>query len=100
MAATVFHSLRVAAAIVALAAMSGCATRYDSSGTRIYVWQFGQDTSRGIDYTNPRLPLLPRQAPNFDLWEIPNPYQFNDLSQYSFLAPAAGIGSPHDRRRR
>jgi len=92
MAATVRHTLRVAAAIIALAALSGCATRYDSFGRQIYVWQFGQDVSRGVDYTNPRLPILPRQAPNFNLWEIPSPYEFNDLSRYSFLAPP----SPQD----
>lgn len=94
MAATVIHTLRVAAVLVAVAAMSGCATRYDSFGNRIYVWQFGQDTSRGIDYTNPRLPMLPRQAPNFNLWEIPSPYEFNDLSRYSFLAPAPDLEVP------
>ena len=93
MAATVCHTLRVAAAVVALAALSGCATRYDSSGTRIYVWQFGQDTSRGIDYTNPRLPILPRQQPNFNLWELPSPYEFNDLSRYSFLAPQSPLST-------
>jgi hypothetical protein len=91
MAATVRHTLRVAAAVFALAALSGCATRFDPSGNRIYVWQFGQDTSRGIDYTNPRLPVLPRQPPNFNLWEIPSPYEFNDLSRYSFLAPQSPL---------
>ena len=91
MAATVRHTLRVAAAVVALAALSGCATRYDSFGNQIYVWQFGQDVSRGIDYTNPRLPVLPRQQPNFNLWDIPSPYEFNDLSRYSFLAPQSPL---------
>lgn len=91
MVAAVRHPLRVAAAIVALAAVSGCATRYDSFGNQIYVWQFGQDTTRGVDYTNPRLPRLPRQTPNFNLWEIPSPYEFNDLSRYSFLAPASPL---------
>ena len=91
MAATVRHTLRVAAAVVALAALSGCATRYDSFGNQIYVWQFGQDVSRGIDYTNPRLPVLPRQQPNFNLWDVPSPYEFNDLSRYSFLAPASPL---------
>lgn len=80
------HLLR-AAAIAALVALSGCATRYDASGRAIYVWQFGQDTYRGIDYSNPRLPILPRQDPNFNLWEIPSPLQPRDLSQYSFLTP-------------
>jgi len=93
MAATVRHTLRVAAAVVALAALSGCATRYDSFGRQIYVWQFGQDTSRGVDYRNPRLPILPRQAPSFELWEIPSPYEFNDLSRYSFLAPQAPLAT-------
>jgi hypothetical protein len=93
MAATARHTLRVAAAVVVLAALSGCATRYDASGRQIYVWQFGQDTSRGIDYTNPRLPILPRQQPSFQLWEIPSPYEFNDLSRYSFLAPPSPVSA-------
>ncbi|MFO1316357.1 MAG: hypothetical protein U1F58_12200 [Burkholderiales bacterium] len=80
------HLLR-ATAVAALVALSGCATRYDAFGNRIFVWQFGQDTNRGIDYSNPRLPILPRQQPNFDLWEIPSPLQPRDLSQYSFLTP-------------
>lgn len=80
------HLLR-ATAVAALVALSGCATRYDAFGNRIYVWQFGQDTYRGIDYSNPRLPILPQQQPNFDLWEIPSPIQPRDLSQYSFLTP-------------
>ena len=75
------------AAVAALVALAGCATRYDASGNSIYVWQFGQDTYRGVDYSNPRLPILPRQQPNFNLWEIPSPLQQRDLSQYSFLAP-------------
>ena len=86
MPATFRHVLRIAAA-VALVALAGCATRYDATGRTNYVWQFGQDTYRGVDYSNPRLPILPRQQPSFDLWEIPNPLQPRDLSQYSFLTP-------------
>jgi len=77
----------VALSIAMAAALAGCATRYDSSGNRIYVWQFGQDTDRLIDYSNPRLPILPRPNPNFELWPIPSPYQFNDLSRYSLVEP-------------
>ncbi len=93
MAATVRHTLRVAAAVVALAALSGCATRFDASGRQIYVWQFGQDTQRGIDYTNPRLPILPKPPADFNLWEIPSPYEFNDLSRYSFLVPQSPLAA-------
>lgn len=84
--------LLCAAAVAALVALSGCATGYDPSGRPIYVWQYGQDTYRGIDYSNPRLPILPRQQPNFNLWEIPSPLQPRDLSQYSFLTPPAEQG--------
>ncbi|MBK9117717.1 MAG: hypothetical protein IPM22_19425 [Betaproteobacteria bacterium] len=82
-----------AAAVAALVALAGCATRYDASGRAIYVWQFGQDTYRGIDYSNPRLPILPRQDPNFNLWEIPSPLQPRDLSEYSFLTPPVPHGT-------
>jgi hypothetical protein len=84
-----YRLLRVAAAVAVASAVAGCATRYDSNGNLIYRWQFGQDTSRAIDYSNPRLPQLPASRPNMDLWPIPSPYQFKDLSQYSQLtAPA------------
>lgn len=75
-----------AAAIAALALLAtGCATRYDAWGNQIYVWQFGQDTSRDIDYSNPRMPILPRQRPSTELWPVPSPYEFNDLSRWSKL---------------
>ena len=94
MAATVRHTLRVAAAVVALAALSGCATRYDSSATgRSTSGSSDRTRQRGIDYTNPRLPILPRQQPDFNLWEIPSPYEFNDLSRYSFLAPQSPLAT-------
>ncbi len=90
---TVALTLRTAAAVLAVAALAGCATRYDAFGNRIYVWQFGQDTGRSVDYSNPRLPILPRQQPNFNLWETPTPYEFRDLSQYSWVAPPAPEGT-------
>lgn len=79
--------LRTAMPLVALAALSGCATRYDAEGRQIYFLQFGQPTYNAIDYSNPRLPLLPRSRPVENLWEVPSPYQFLDLSQYSSLTP-------------
>lgn len=86
MAASVRHTLLRATVAVAIAsAVAGCATRYDANGNTIYRWQFGQDTSRAIDYSNPRLPQLPASRPNMDLWPVPSPYQFKDLSQYSQL---------------
>lgn len=79
-----------AAVIIAVAALAaGCATRYDASGHEIYVWQFGQDTSRDIDYSNPRMPILPRQRPSTELWPVPSAYDFTDLSQWSFLQEPA-----------
>ena len=81
--------LRAAVAVAIAFTLAGCATRFDPNGNRIYVFQFGQDTSRAIDYSNPRLPQLPAQRPNMDLWPIPTTYQFKDLSQYSQLTPAA-----------
>lgn len=83
--------LRAAVAIAIASTLAGCATRYDPNGNRIYVFQFGQDTNRAIDYSNPRLPQLPAQRPNMELWPIPSPYQFRDLSQYSQLAPPAPV---------
>jgi hypothetical protein len=105
MAASARHTLlRAAAAALILSALGGCATRFDAEGNRITVWQFGQDTSRAIDYSNPRLPQLPANRPNMDLWPIPSPYQFKDLSQYSQLTtppsqltPALPLGSDLDR---
>lgn len=86
MAHLAIGALSRVAAIIAIAALTaGCATRYDTAGNQIYVWQFGQDTSRDIDYSNPRMPILPRQRPSADLWPAPSPYDFTDLSPWSFL---------------
>jgi hypothetical protein len=82
----------IAVAMAAALTLAGCATRYDATGRQIYVWQFGQDTDRGIDYTNPRLPILPRWRPKEQLWPVPSPYDFSDLSPYSFLAPPTPAG--------
>jgi hypothetical protein len=79
---------RIATAGIALAAalsLGGCATRFDAQGNRIYVLQFGQDTQRDVDYSNPRLPILPKYRPSMELWPVPSPWQFNDLSKYSML---------------
>ena len=89
---------RVAALVFIAALSSGCATRYNAQGHEIYVWQFGQNVSRDVDYTNPRMPILPRWAPNTDLWPTPSPYEFNDLSRWSMLKCGAskhiGTASP------
>jgi hypothetical protein len=85
--------LRTAVGLAALAILSGCATRYDSDGRQIYFLQFGQPTYNAIDYSNPRLPRLPRTRPTETLWEIPSPYEFNDLSRYSMVVP----GTPQVR---
>ena len=79
------RTARVTFAIAVLLSIAGCATRYDAQGNRIYVLQFGQDVQRDIDYSNPRLPILPKYRPNTDLWPVPSPWQFNDLSKYSML---------------
>jgi hypothetical protein len=83
--------LRAAVAVAMVATVAGCATRYDAYGNTIYRWQFGQDTSRAIDYSNPRLPQLPASRPNMDLWPVPSPYQTRDLSQYSQLTSPAPL---------
>lgn len=85
--------LRLALGLMAAAALSGCATRYDAEGRQIYFLQFGQPTYNAIDYSNPRLPILPRTRPTETLWEIPSPYQFLDLSQYSSLTPVEAQNS-------
>ena len=72
-------------AALVVAALAGCQYRYNAYGERIYGWQFGQDNLREIDYSNPRLPILPKWRPNTDLWPVPSPYEFNDLSRWSFL---------------
>ena len=98
MAASVRHTLlRTAVAAAILSTLAGCATRFDENGNRIYVWQFGQDTHRAIDYSNPRLPQLPANRPSMDLWPIPSPYQFKDLSQYSQVTPPLPLESDTDR---
>lgn len=82
LARTVGVTMLIAAAL----SSAGCATRYDAQGNRIYVLQFGQDTQRDVDYSNPRLPILPKWRPHTDdLWPTPSPWQFNDLSKYSML---------------
>lgn len=85
--------LTTATALAVALTLAGCATRYDANGDRIYFIQFGQDTDRAIDYSNPRLPILPPARTNESLWPIPSPYQFNDLSKYSFLAPQPDLGA-------
>jgi hypothetical protein len=85
--------LRIALPLLALATLSGCATRYDSEGRRIYFLQFGQPTYNAIDYSNPRLPQLPRTRPTEILWEVPSPYQFLDLSRYSMVVPSEPLAS-------
>src|SRR4030095_15648250 len=77
--------LRAALAVAIVAALAGCQYRYDAAGHNIYRGQFGQNNLREIDYTNPRMPILPKWRPNMDLWPYPSPYEFNDLSKYSFL---------------
>ena len=79
------RTITLGIAIAALVNLGGCATRYDAQGNRIYILQFGQDLQRDVDYTNPRLPILPKWRPNNDLWPVPSPWQFNDLSRYSML---------------
>ena len=104
MAASARHTLLRAAVAVAIAStLAGCAARYDAQGNVIYRWQFlGQDTQRDIDYSTPRLPILPHQRPsNWELWPIPSPYEFNDLSRYSFLQDTTPVpmSTPVARRR-
>ena len=83
--------LLLPAAIALATLLSGCQTRYDAYGRQIYGWQFGQDLQRDVDYSNPRLPLLPKMRPSTELWPVPSPYEFNDLSRYSFLVEPAPI---------
>ncbi len=93
MAAHVRFALQsVAVALAAAFLLAGCATRFDAQGRQIYVWQFGQDTERAIDYSDPRLPRLPRWRPKEQLWPVPSPYDFSDLSPFSFLAPQEVLG--------
>jgi hypothetical protein len=79
------RTITLGVAIAAAVTLAGCASRFNAQGDRIYIWQFGQDNQREIDYSNPRLPILPKWRPNTDLWPVPSPWQFNDLSRYSML---------------
>jgi hypothetical protein len=85
------RTAKITIAIAALLSLAGCATRYDAQGNQIYRLQFGQDLQRDIDYSNPRLPILPKYRPNTDLWPVPSPWQFNDLSRYSMLDERAPV---------
>jgi hypothetical protein len=86
------RALLHAVAVLAVAGtLGGCATRYDTQGNVVYQWQFGQDFQRDVDYTNPRLPLLPKWRPSTQLWPVPSPYEFNDLSRWSFLREPAPL---------
>ena len=78
-------SLRSTFAVGALALLAGCSTKFDYNGNPIYLLQGGKQTDNAVDYSNPRLPILPRGRPVDSLWEIPSPYEFNDLSRYSWL---------------
>jgi hypothetical protein len=78
-------SPRLVLAAAVLALLAGCSTKFDYNGNPIYFLQYGQPTDNAVDYTNPRLPILPRGRPVDPLWNIPNPYDYNDLSRYSFL---------------
>ncbi|MEO6566038.1 MAG: hypothetical protein ABIO63_08385 [Casimicrobiaceae bacterium] len=82
------HCLPAFRSIVALSAitlLAGCATKFDYSGNPVYFLQFGQQWDNAVDYSNPRLPILPRGRPVEPLWNLPNPYEFNDLSHFSQL---------------
>jgi len=76
---------RTTMAAGALALLAGCATKYDYSGNQVYFLQFGQQWDNAVDYSNPRLPILPRGRPVEPLWNTPSPYEFNDLSHFSQL---------------
>jgi hypothetical protein len=84
-------TLGIAIAAAAALTLGGCATKYNGYGERIYIFQFGQDVQREVDYSNPRLPILPKWRPNTDLWPVPSPWQFNDLSRYSMLDDRAPV---------
>jgi len=78
-------SCRTTMAVGALALLAGCATKFDYNGNPVYLLQFGQQWDNAVDYSNPRLPILPRGRPVEPLWNIPSPYEFNDLSRFSQL---------------
>jgi hypothetical protein len=84
--------LRFALAAGTLAMLAGCSTKFDYNGNPIYILQYGQPTDNAIDYSNPRLPVLPRGRPVEPLWDVPSPYEYNDLSRYSWLnAPPTDV---------
>lgn len=85
------RTITLGIAIAAALSLNGCASRYDAQGNKIYGLQFGQDVQRDVDYSNPRLPILPKWRPNTDLWPLPPLYQFNDLSRYSMLDDRAPV---------
>ena len=86
MSVPAFRAFARATLVIAIATLAaGCATRFDAQGNQIYVWQYGQGSSRDIDYSNPRMPILPPQRPTFDLWPVPSPYDFTDLSPWASL---------------
>jgi len=76
---------RTTMAVGVLVLLAGCATKFDSNGNPVYLLQFGQQWDNAVDYSNPRLPILPRGRPVEPLWTIPSPYEFNDLSRFSQL---------------
>ncbi len=78
-------AFRSIVALSAFALLAGCATKFDYSGNSVYFLQFGQQWDNAVDYSNPRLPILPRGRPVEPLWNIPSPFEFNDLSRYSQL---------------
>lgn len=78
-------AFRSIVAMSALALLAACATKFDYNGNPVYFLQFGQQWDNAVDYSNPRLPILPRGRPVEPLWNIPDPYEFNDLSRWSFL---------------
>jgi hypothetical protein len=85
-------TLRCAIAVGVFATLAGCATKFDYNGNPIYLLQYGQPLDNAVDYSNPRLPILPRGRPVDPLWEIPSPYEYNDLSRYSWLnVPAPDV---------
>lgn len=78
-------SLRFALAAAVLTLLAGCATKFDYNGNPIYFLQYGQPTDNAVDYSNPRLPILPRGRPVEPMWPLPSPNDYNDLSRYSWL---------------
>lgn len=79
--------IRLAIALTAVASLSGCAARFDRNGDQTYVWQYGQDFQTTVDYSNPRLPILPKGRPVDPLWDLGPQSPPLDLSEYALLAP-------------